>query len=1464
MPCTLHNKAQQAAHRAMHAALEPFSPLIRSWFSRLGAPTDAQTLAWPHIVAGEHLVVSAPTGSGKTLTAFLWSINQFMTGALQPGATRILYISPLKALNNDVQRNLLQPLAELTDMAAQSDTTLPQIRVQTRSGDTDQGDRRRMLRHPPEILITTPESLNLMLSSKGGQSILQNIDTVILDEIHNVVGNKRGVYLMSAVERLTGLSGEFQRIALSATVKPIETVAEYVGGLVDGRPRPVTIVRSTAAKRYELGVRYPIAARDRTEEDDLWDALAPDFVERIERNRSTLLFVNSRALCEKLTLKINNAAGRVLAWAHHGSLSREIRTEVESRLKSGDLAAIVATSSLELGIDVGALEEVILIQSPDSVSSTIQRIGRAGHGVGDVSHCTIYPTHPRDFIEASVLVQAVLELDIEPLVPVECPLDVLAQILISMTGLEGRPRAELFDEVRASYPFRHLTQTQFDLVVNMLAGRYADNHIRELRPRIVVDRIDDTIEARKGALQSLYLSGGVIPDRGYFNLRHAETNARIGELDEEFVWEANVGKVFSLGTQSWQIRKITHNDVFVSEGRGNTSGPPFWIAESINRDFHFAERVGDFLEHANDVLDDPSFATALREEWRLEETSADEVIAFLRRQREHTGTDLPHRHHLLVERVSAAPGGAPGHQAVLHTGWGARVNRPLAMALEAAWKETFGEQPEVHASNDCLVLQLPHDIDAATLLELVPAREVERLLRRRLEGSGFFGARFRESAGRALLLSKGRFNQRKPLWMSRLQSQKLMDAVFKYEDFPILLETWRTCLADEFDLDGLAQVLAELEGGIIRVSDVATTSPSPFAQSVAWDQINLYMYMDDQPKADRQSNLRGDLLQEVVFSPNLRPPIPADVIAAFVDRRQRRVHGYEPDSPEDLLEWIKERTLLGSEEFEQLAERTGIEGITARLARVSGSEHDIVIALEDAAVLASATGESARFADWSGTPLDAAALDQQELEVHLANWLQHEGPLTLDEVAERFPAPRPAIDEALDALVARREVISGALREGETTQCWCDADNYEVMLRLLRRSRQPTFEPRPSSELTPFFHAWQTRFTSRDRLDRVFETLERLRNYSAPAELWETELLPARLPDYATADLDLLFQEGSTCWLGQGEGQITFAFADDLDLLEPPDAPDLSLFPDTRGRYDFGSLLDATGLTSSQLAAKLWELTWDSVTSNDSITALRKGIQSNFAGPEIDQPGAKNAGRRGRRGSFNRWRTSVPFDGNWHAVPWPTPADDLLAEEERMRERARVLLDRYGVVFRELLLREEDAFQWRSVFRALRLMELSGEALSGYFFRDIPGPQFTTPAGLRMLQSFEPRGVFWVNALDPIALSGIRVPELRTDLPRRVPAHHIVYADGSVAMISERNGRTLTITLEPDDTRLPKVYGALRHLLLRSFNPRSKVTIETINETPTARSPYLGSLRECFDVVADYKSVYIQRRVGEL
>ncbi|MBO6556226.1 MAG: DEAD/DEAH box helicase [Pseudomonadales bacterium] len=1429
-----------------------FHPIIQQWFDeRYGAPTDIQSMSWPRIAERENLLITAPTGSGKTLTAFLWTLNRFATGELKTGATRVLYISPLKALNNDIRKNLLDPLSELNRRFEREDEALPRIGVSVRSGDTEPEARRRMLRQPPEILITTPESLNIMLSSRGGLNILQDIDTVILDEIHAVVDSKRGVYLMSAIERLASMNGEFQRIALSATVNPLETVAEFVGGFErtgdDYKKRNVEILASNARKTYDISIRYPENAANRGEDEKIWDYLAEDLLPKIQKNNSTLIFTNSRALCEKLTYKINMLANRMVAYAHHGSLAREIRTEVEQRLKDGALEAIVATSSLEMGIDIGALDEVVLVQSPGSIASTIQRIGRAGHQVGAASRCTIYPTHPQDFVEAAVLASAVKEKALEPVKTIHNPLDVLGQVIISMTGTEAWDLDELFAEVKRPTAYNDLTRREFDLVINMLLGRYADHHIRELKPRIRVDRMNNTVEARKGALLSLYLSGGVIPDRGYFQLRHETDNAKIGELDEEFVWEARVGQVFSLGTQSWQVRKITHNDVIVGPAKPGTSAPPFWRAESINRSFHYAERINEFLEAANDEIHDPAFKDKLIEEYCAEPRVAEEIVTYLKRQQDHAERPLPHRHHLMVEKIRSGPMRATGYQLVLHTGWGAEVNRPLALALEAAWEEKYGEEPEVFVANESVVLQLPHEVSAAEILELVPSHRLEELLRKRLEGSGFFGARFRENAGRSLLLSKGRFNERKPLWMSRLQSQKLLDSVLKYEDFPVLLETWRTCLRDEFDMDHLRQMLHEIETREIVVSEVDSATPSPFAQAVAHGQIMIYMYMNDAPKSgSKTSKLREDLLQEVVFTPGMRPGIARHIIDEFTTMRQRQEEGYLPQDMTDLIDWVGERSAIPIREWQTLSNKLDFEINDKAFASIQGDQ--LIVTRDD----------EARF-----TKL--LQHDDEGFSVFMSNLLQYYGPISSQYLCDTLKVDELKVRETLDELTDANALVLGELILDDENAYYCDADNYEYLLRLQRARGRPRIEAKPGEALPAFMHGWQTRYSAYDPLDKLYECMERLRGMPLSAGLWESEVIPARLNDYHCSQLDLLFQEGDLLWLGSGEKNVLFSFIDELDMVLPTSEEEAtSQYIDSpHARYDFSTLLEMTGESSATLAEGLWQEAWNGTITNDSFAALRKGIQNDFRVEKVEAPNATQM-RRSRRGAFNRWRGSMPFAGNWHLVNASTDSLDLLEQQEQNRELARLMLDRWGIVFREICERESDAFNWRTIFRTLRLMELSGEVVSGHFFKGIPGPQYMTPTALRFFQ--EPREenakhVFFLNAADPISPSGLGLGIHGEQLPRRIPSNYLVYDGEELVLLIGKRGKELNFLVEPIDEKIDQYLKVLHHMMYRPFDPARKLTIETINGEPAVNSPYLTRIEESFNIIRDYKNVTIQREL---
>jgi len=1464
---------------------DSFHPLTTAWFAaHVGKPTDIQRQAWPRIAAGEHVLAVAPTGSGKTLTAFLSALDALATGTWPTGRVSVVYVSPLKALGNDVRRNLIAPLAGLRRAFEAAGEAFPEIRVAIRTGDTPAEERRRMLRRPPEILITTPESLNLLLSSRGGRSLLPDVRLVILDEIHAVAGSKRGAFLLAAVERLAMLAGEFQRVALSATVAPLATVAAMVGGFrregdpVDPvlTPRPVAVVEGRDVKRLDIRVHHtPWPGGERPSQ---LRALAADIRRHILANRTTLIFVNSRKLCEKLTRFINDdpdgGPGELLAHAHHGSLAKELRAAVEARLKAGELRAVVATMSLELGIDIGSVDEVLLVECPPTVSSALQRLGRSGHGVGEASRAVFLPTSDRDLVEAAVMAKAAASRAIEAVRPIIAPLDVLAQTLVAMVGVEAWNVDALYAAVRCAWPYRDLSRRAFDLTMAMLTGRYADSRIRELAPLVAVDGLTDTATARPGALMRLYASGGVIADRGYFALRRQDSGARLGELDEVFVWEARLGQIFAFGAQNWRIERITDADVFVSPAADGTVPAPFWIGEARSRDSHFSQLIAAFLEEADARLDDPAFARELERDSFLEAPAAEALLNFLRRQKAATRASLPHAHHLLVEVTSTGPGGAPGNQIILHAPLGLAVTAPWGLLLQAALAERCGEEVPVFAGNDCLAVTLPRELDPQTLSGLIPLQDVEPLLRERLEGSGSFGAAFREAAGRALLLPKEGFGRRTPLWINRLRARKLLAAVAGHGDFPMVLEAWRTCLGDVFDLEGLRAFLAAVADGGIAVTVVHTKVQSPFAADLVYRHINEYMYLSDAGTAAGATGVRPDLVAEVAAGATGRPCVPEAIVRQFEAKRQRLFPGYAPSRPAEVLEHVKERVALPEAEWLALAAaverdhgltRQALEtALAPKLARIaSPAGVSVIVALErgpavaralygDASLAVPLCAPTRRPRPPALAPDEAAAL----AAALLVEWLSFYGPLSVAEMDDRLGLSREVLDRAAEGLTAAGSWIVGELVSGRAERLACDATNFETLLRLARAARRPTLTPLPADRLPYFLAGWQGLVAPATDADGLADRLERLACLPLAAGLWEEDILPARCRDYDPAWLDAAAAATGLAWYGAGVRKVLFARAEDLDLagFVPSGAPG-GLFPDPRARYDFAALLEMTGLPPAELATTLWQAAWKGEAVCDSLAVLRRGVATHFTPEPSFYATARHGRQIMRRTRPARFAAALPAGGSWYRPRAPQPPTDPVEREELAMDRARLLLFRYGVVCADMLDREGPAFAWSGVFRALRRLELSGEVVAGEFFTGLGGPQFATPEAVRrLLAGLTGREAWWCAAVDPVCAGRIAGPGV--SLPRRVVGAAVAFRGSEAVAVLEAGGKRLQFGLAPDDPDLPAALAPLVRLVGRRGAAR-RVAVAAVNGVSAGESPYLPVLRERFEVVRERKGVVL-------
>jgi ATP-dependent helicase Lhr and Lhr-like helicase len=1351
--------------------LAPFSPAVRGWFEHtFDAPTPAQAQGWPAIASGAHTLIQAPTGSGKTLAAFLWALDQ----ARADGGTQVLYVSPLKALNYDVERNLRGPLAGIGS----------RLSVGVRTGDTPARERAAMLANPPDILITTPESLFLMLTSRA-QEILKTVRFAIVDEVHAVAGGKRGAHLALSLERLERLAGErIQRVGLSATQRPLDEIGRFVAG-----GRPIELVDAGRAKELDLEVVVPLDdMREPGEGGSIWPSVYPALLELVEQHRSTIVFVNNRRLAERLALRLNELADREIARAHHGSLAREQRVEVEELLKKGEIPALVATSSLELGIDMGAVDLVVQVESPKSVARGLQRIGRAGHRLDEPSKGRIFPKFRADLLESAVVVGRMREGLIEETKIVKNPLDVLAQQVVAVAAQEEIAVDELLELVRRAYNFRDLSREQLENVLDMLAGRYPSEEFAELRPRITWDRVRGRLRGREGARRLAVTNAGTIPDRGLFGVHLVEGGGRVGELDEEMVYEARAGQTFLLGASTWRIEEITRDRVLVSPAPGIPGLVPFWKGEGVGRPYELGEAIGRAARELA-ALDDERALTRLREEHALDVRAAENLLTFLREQEAATGV-VPSDRTVVVERFRDEIG---DWRVCVLTPFGGRVHAPWSLALAARLRESLGLEVNSIWSDDGIALHFP-DADAPPSLEdlLVDPDELEDLVVNELGGTALFGSRFRENAARALLIPRRRPGQRTPLWQQRLKAQGLLQVARRYADFPVVLETYRECLQDVFDLPALAGLLAGLRQRRLDLVEVETPTASPYASSLLFDYVATYMYEDDTPLAERRAQalaLDRDLLKELLGQEELRDLLDRDALAQV--EQELRGDPRTPDQLHDLL--LRRGDLVPGEFDETIAAELEGERRAVRV-RVGGGER--LIAAEDAGRYRDAFGAMPP----SGLPEAYLEAADEPIPGLLVRFARGRGPFTTAEAAARFGLPLERAEEELGALERDGRLVRGELRPGGSEREWCEPDVLRRLRRASLAALRREVEPVDQGALGRFLPAWQ----GIDRRAGLREALVPLQGLSLPVALWESDVLPRRVPGYQPASLDQLTASGELVWIGAGLERVALFFREDAAALgrpaalppptgEPHEAVRAAL---ADGALFWFDLVRATELDGEILLPTLWDLVWAGEITNDAWQPLR--ARRRYAAPRPE--------RRPRRFSRRRSDEITATQGRWSS------AAGLFSGEPDPRALAELLLERHGVVTRDGVRAEGIPGGYAPVYRELRRLETLGVCRRGYFIEGLGAAQFALPGAVeRLRERDEERRTLVLAAADPAQPYGAAVPWPKRAGARaaRVAGAYVVLLGGEAALFVDRGGRSLVPLREPAEEWLRAALAAL-------------------------------------------------------
>ena len=1438
-------------------SLKIFHPAVRDWFEAVfPAPTRPQVLGWAPIARGESTLLCAPTGSGKTLAAFLWCLNKLMfeTAPLPANRCRVLYLSPIKALAVDVERNLRAPLVGIANSAKQAGVAIHEPVVAIRTGDTSSAERSRFSRHPADILITTPESIYLLLTSNAREA-LRSVETVVVDEIHALVSTKRGAHLALSLERLEHLCGRpLQRIGLSATQRPLEEVARFLGGasgvtlhkgtvveateedvvpqiaqaLAVPEYRPVTIVDASEPKRFDLRVEVPIDDMSRLDELDLlpsgpasqgpvrpsiWSAIHPKLLELVRSHRSTIIFVNSRRLAERVSGAINDLAEETLVRAHHGSVAAGQRADIEDQLKLGTLRGIVATSSLELGIDMGAVDLVIQIEAPSSVSSGMQRVGRANHTVGGVSAAVIFPKYRADLVACSAVTKAMQEGRVESVRYPRNALDVLSQQVVAMVAMEDWDEDSLLAVIRHAAPYASLSKGVFESILDMLSGRYPSDDFLELRPRVTWDRLAHKLTARQGARRIAVVNGGTIPDRGLFGvfLAGATRGARVGELDEEMVFESRTGDTVILGASTWRIEEINHDRVLVSPAPGEPGKMPFWHGDRAGRPAEFGQRIGEMTRELA-ALPRPVAYTKLVEEHSLDALAAENLLRYIEDQAAATG-QVPSDQHILIERCRDELG---DWRVCVLSPFGSRVHAPWCMAVASRLRTARGIQAEAMWSDDGFVIRLPEaeeDFDPGWFLP--SAVEMRELVLRELGSTSLFAAKFREAAGRALLLPKRRAGMRAPLWQQRKRAADLMAVAARFPSFPILMETYRECLGDVFDLSATADILRKIEKGTIRTTTISSIRPSPYASALLFNYIANYIYDGDAPLAERRAqalSIDQSQLEEILGSVDFRELLDKgalDEVESQLQSLDEDYHVKHADGLHDLL--LK----LGDLTQPEIDARSMTPAVAASIQELLSARR--VLQTRIAGEVRFIPAEyAATYRDALGIPLPpglaAAFLEPvQDASGELVRrFARTHGPFTSAEIIRRFGIAAARMEPALRSLHASGKLLEGEFRPGGEHREWCEPGVLQQIRRKTLARLRREVVPAEQHVFARFLGRWQGVTTRRGGLEALVDAIEVLQGTELLVSELESAILPARVADYRPEDLDSLLASDEIVWVGRGrsgerDGRVSLYLAESLPRLlgaeiEVTDSAPVSErallileFLAQRGASFLASIHPAVGggFLGDTVEAQ-WELAWAGLITNDTYFPIRTYV----AGPERRTGRSDVPGTRPGSVDFLRRRRTRAGGHPGGQGRWSLTASRIqtrVTTTEWSAAIAKQLLMRNGIVARETAIVEKIASGYSAIYPALRTMEENGLIRRGLFVSGLGAAQFAMPASVDLLRSLRDEGdkpdCVHLAASDPANPYGGLLPWVAEgDQPQEAPKPHSM-ARASGARVILVNGR---------------------------------------------------------------------------